>query len=166
MALCNISENIRSMRKSRGLTMAQVADRMTDAGEDVISSSMVGSWERGERRPSADSLYLLSIALRCSIDSLFYGEQKRAQNRLIEEIQALSEREKETLLFTASIWDGDEHALLEWVRMYVSIPHRYRTDVAGLAISQFKHLVKDRVFSPALDVRIKLLQDQCYKIDR
>ena len=44
-----IGAQIRRYRKTRGMTMQDLADAMSLAGDAGITAGMIGAWERGER---------------------------------------------------------------------------------------------------------------------
>lgn len=55
---------IARLRIERGLTQAQLAERIGCFAKDI------SRWETGERNPSAKSLILLAKALQCSMEDL------------------------------------------------------------------------------------------------
>ncbi len=55
---------LRTIRKERGLTLRQVADKVG------VSESCISLYESGTRRPNIDTLKKLAEVLRCSIDDL------------------------------------------------------------------------------------------------
>lgn len=163
----NIGINIKTARTERKMTLQDVADRMVQYGANDVTGSKVGAWERCERPVSAENLLYLSMALGVSVYYLYYGDAiSETTKRLLREIISRSEREKETLLYSATQWDGNSHALIEWVRMYMSLPREYRLDVSGLAINQYRHLLHENVFKPSLDVDVRFLQQEWEKINR
>lgn len=167
MSDINIGYNIRTARIERQLTLQEVADKMIEHGAEDVNGCKVGAWERNERPVTAQNLLYLSMALGVSVYYLYYGDViSDTTKRLLRQIISRSEREKETLLFSAAQWDGNSHALIEWVRMYMSIPRKYRSDVAGLAINQYRHLLHENIIKPQIDVDIKMLQEELNKIDR
>jgi transcriptional regulator with XRE-family HTH domain len=56
---------IRAWRKDRGLTLAQLADRLATELEVEISEGQISRIERGETPYSQDILEAIAIALRC-----------------------------------------------------------------------------------------------------
>ncbi len=60
-----IGDNIRRMRKSKGLTLKQLARRTQ------LSISLLSQIERGESSPSISSLYKIAIALSMKMSQLF-----------------------------------------------------------------------------------------------
>ena len=56
--------SVKEMRKKRGLTQKQLADRLG------VKQQNVSDWERGERSPSVKNLKKLSEILNCQIDDL------------------------------------------------------------------------------------------------
>ena len=56
--------SVKEMRKKRGLTQKQLADRLG------VKQQNVSDWERGERSPSVKNLKKLAEILNCQIDDL------------------------------------------------------------------------------------------------
>ena len=42
-----IGQNIRLVRRIRGLSMAQLAEALYTAGDTGVTAAMIGAWERG-----------------------------------------------------------------------------------------------------------------------
>ncbi len=61
----NLTEKIRALRESAGLTQAELAERIG------VSEKVVSKWECGETKPSAEVLPALADAFGVSIDALF-----------------------------------------------------------------------------------------------
>lgn len=59
---------LRSIRQVKGLTQAELAEKMG------VTQSLVAMWERGAVLPSAEKLPRLADLLGCSIDAL-YGRE-------------------------------------------------------------------------------------------
>lgn len=65
----NLSERIRNIRKSKGLTQEQVAERMD------ISGSAFGQIERNAERATFVTLTKIAAALEVSIDYLIQNQE-------------------------------------------------------------------------------------------
>jgi transcriptional regulator with XRE-family HTH domain len=63
-----LSDTLRYLRKSRGLTQVQLADALN------VSQSTVASWENGSRRPDLDILPQIAKFYGVSADILLDGE--------------------------------------------------------------------------------------------
>ena len=63
-----LGERIALLRRSRGLSQAELARRLK------ISPSAMGMYEQGRREPSAQTLVLLSRELQVSTDFLLTGQ--------------------------------------------------------------------------------------------
>lgn len=61
----NLGKNIQKLRKSRGLTQKQLADRL-----DINDASTISQWERGVNSPYGRHLVKLSKLFRVSSDDL------------------------------------------------------------------------------------------------
>ena len=69
-----IGQNVRRLRKLRGLTQDQLAARMQVQGCDVTRSALA-KMEAGQRYFYSDELYCLKGILHCDCDELFRQEQ-------------------------------------------------------------------------------------------
>lgn len=69
----NIGERIVGLRKKKGLTQLQLAEKLN------ISDKAVSKWESGKGDPSVEMLGLLSELFDCSIDYLVKGKEKSAE---------------------------------------------------------------------------------------
>ena len=63
-----IGQNIRTIRESRGLTQAQLADRVG------VSSGTVSSWEVDRTEPNIGMIEKISVALNCQKTDLIGHE--------------------------------------------------------------------------------------------
>lgn len=61
----NLTEKIRALRETAGMTQAELAERVG------VSEKVVSKWECGETKPSAEVLPALADAFGISIDALF-----------------------------------------------------------------------------------------------
>jgi transcriptional regulator with XRE-family HTH domain len=97
----NLGKVIRTLRKTSGLTQAELAQKL------ACSQALVVQYEKGESRPSADKLPLIATALNVTIDQLYegYSEPKEAATpkdpklwKRFEKLQKLPPHEKSTVL--------------------------------------------------------------------
>ena len=68
-----IGQNVRRLRKQRGLTQDQLAARLQVQGCDVTRSALA-KMEAGQRYFYSDELYCLRGILQCNFDELFREE--------------------------------------------------------------------------------------------
>ena len=80
--------NVRALRNARGLTLAQLSDRMTAAGRPIIPSGL-GKIEQGLRSVDVDDLVALAIALHVSPNRLLLPAEARPDHdvALTEEVR-------------------------------------------------------------------------------
>ncbi|MBD2862482.1 helix-turn-helix domain-containing protein [Paenibacillus oceani] len=83
-----VGERIRAIRKARGLTQQQLAERSN------LDDAYIGSMERGERNFSVDTLEKVISALEIQPMELFYfegslNETAAAQRKAIDELTAV-----------------------------------------------------------------------------
>lgn len=73
------SNNLRGLRKKRGLRLRDVA-RLVGLRDE----SHVWEWESGRRLPSLQSVLKLSAALRCPVEVLFSKRHRAARKEVNE----------------------------------------------------------------------------------
>lgn len=151
-----IGKNIRSIRKIRGLTLAQTADRFSSIAGITVSASIISAWERGTRRICASNLIILAKALQCADTTL--ADVTGISTKEAEEYN-MSERSRETLRYAIFNWDGDMHALIELMRLYMMLPPQYREDVSFNAIHHHDQALQAGDLLQDLDVDAQLLEN-------
>lgn len=77
----NISANIRSFRKEKGLGQEQLGHLLG------VSAAMISQWERGERNPKNETLQKIAEALEISLSDLLGQTNPK-------EVQAMNEQAK------------------------------------------------------------------------
>lgn len=70
-----IGEQIAALRKTKGITQAELGDRVN------VSFQAVSKWERGEALPDVGILVELANVLETSVDSILTGGQKMLNYR-------------------------------------------------------------------------------------
>lgn len=73
-----VSENIERLRKLRGLSQAQLANKLTKAGRPMLDTA-ISKIERGTRRVDVDDLVALALALNVSPAALLMPEAANSQ---------------------------------------------------------------------------------------
>ncbi len=140
-----IGENIRSLRKEKGITQEKLAELLG------VTSQAVSRWESGAGYPDMDQLPGLASLFEVSMDTLLgYDGTVEKQTRLVLEISAMiarGEREegirraRETLgiypantalaLMLASVLFSSTEASTEELEEVVSLCRRAASDTAG-----------------------------------
>lgn len=64
-------ENLRKLRKRKGLTQSQVAEKLG------VTQSNIGGYETGKNLPSLFNLLELAKLLEVSLDKLIYGDESK-----------------------------------------------------------------------------------------
>lgn len=65
-----IGKNIKQLRKARGLTQKELADKLG------VTQSAVGNWEAGIRNPRAADLLNIAEALEVPVGTVVLGEDE------------------------------------------------------------------------------------------
>ena len=60
----NIGENIKNIRKEKGLTQAELGEKLS------VSQQMIGQYENGKNSPQMDTLKKIATALEVNIVDL------------------------------------------------------------------------------------------------
>lgn len=153
MRATQIGENIRAIRKKRNMSMAALADAASlyiGDGEEIITESMIGRWERGETRIFADQVLALAQALHCTGSSIVGGhshivgqEQKRTE--FLAAVAEYPADAKEILWFLSNKWDGNLLAMIYMLGMYAMTPEAMRMDGSGMIIHQYQKALSEGV---------------------
>lgn len=100
-----LGQKIAQMRKLKGLTQGEIADRLN------IHQSMVTRWERDQVQPKSSTLERLAAALETSIEELFDGDDAPTATKTAT-IRGLHNRQLAQLLSQVSELDEvDQQAL-------------------------------------------------------
>lgn len=68
-----IGRKVRQLRRNKGMTQADLAVAVVDAGAVACHQSTVSNWERGRTEPSIHHRVPLAIALNVPADLLYAG---------------------------------------------------------------------------------------------
>jgi transcriptional regulator with XRE-family HTH domain len=118
------------------MTLKDLANALSDYGIEV-SEKTVSAWESGRNQISAEKLFYVTRALGCTVQSIYAVDIVDPDARLLQELCALSDKERAILMYAATQWQGDTHALIEFVALYMSLNKKTRFDIAGMGVHQF-----------------------------
>lgn len=162
-----IGLNIRKIRKRRGLTMSQVADRYSIISGTAISSGLIGSWERSERRIFADQAFWLAKALQCHVAKIYDmpvedpAEDDEMLDRINVDVRSLPPEEQKILLMAAESWNGNTLALIQCVGLYMSLGKADRSDISFILLHLYrKALEEGRLVKDAPEVNVAFIEQQ------
>lgn len=96
-----LSNALRQLRKSKGITLAELADR---AGSHVGNLSRI---ERGTAKPSLDLLYRLADALDFSLAEIFSAADKQSRDEKQVQLNSLF----------ISLLDEDRELLVDFAKL-------------------------------------------------
>ena len=94
LALC---ENIRRLRRARGLSQEELAGRLG------VSRQSVSLWEQGETNPTLENIYAMADVLEVSFDELMASHTDGAVSPLPAEDETLTARSFDELMASPSI---------------------------------------------------------------
>ena len=66
-----VAENMLRLRRHRGMTQAELAEKM------AVTRQTISNWERGISRPDVEALGRLAALLEVPVDQLIYPPEKR-----------------------------------------------------------------------------------------
>lgn len=128
-----IGSNIRAVRLLRRLTSDELADRMGDG----TTGRTVRHYETGARSVSVPQLMRISVALDCSFQTLVQGLDPRVPDDTgFMEYNTLTPAEHAVFRRMATEWDGDRHALVIFISLYMSLPPLYRREAPLSLLAQ------------------------------
>lgn len=79
----NVSDNIRKLRKSNGLSLLEFANKINEyLGEDLYSKDAIFRMEKGGAKISAEFILQVSEAFNVPIERLYYGEREFTMEEL------------------------------------------------------------------------------------
>lgn len=153
----DVGVNLRMLRRSRGLTLKDVADRLSQITGEPISAGAVGNWERGERNMSAVDALAVAQVLKTPVESLFFFKDSNLADidiqRFISSFKALAMDDKRVLAYMLSLWPGDPHVLISLCHMYMACSAHDQGDMCGMAALFYRRLLAagkiDEVLGPA-----------------
>lgn len=88
--MSSIAQNIRRIRREKGLTQEELADRMH------LTRQTISSWENERTSPDIDCLLAIAKELDVDVNELLYGKQKRKN-------ESFSERTVKIWIYIAAI---------------------------------------------------------------
>lgn len=130
-----IGENIRQLRKRRGLSIGKLVDLVSIESGEAITDQYASAMERGERTVPTRLLVPLAKALHCTMSDLFgiappEDDVQAMRRMLIEDIAALPEDEIRIMWNVARIFGGNKSPLIQCVGMYISLKEGARAEAA------------------------------------
>lgn len=136
-----IGLNIRRARTLRGMSQADLAQRMTDICGKKFSTQQISQWETGDANVSAATLEIVAEAIGCTEYALHHTKSEhtdfdvRAQTIL----RGLTSHQREVLHYLVSEWDGDWGAALENIAAYATMKSlEARAESSGINITIYK----------------------------
>lgn len=132
-----ISDNLRQLRKLRGLTQSDLAAQLTIASGETVLPVTISRWENGRRAIPAYMLGYAAQILHTSAQAFYDLHTTPDDKRLLLEYAAMKDREKGILRYIVANWQGDAHALIHWIALYISVAKRRRADLVGPAIHSY-----------------------------
>ena len=70
----DMNESIKGMRKSRGMTQEQLAERLH------VTRQAVSNWEQGKTQPDVETLSSMAEVFEVSVEELIYGNGAHKEN--------------------------------------------------------------------------------------
>lgn len=146
----NLGENLKSIRKTKNLTVDRILTSLSEKGLKV-SRSTYYSWEEGNRQIPHKYILPLCLILNITIDFLYVANNKSElfQDKLknVESIKNflcnLDDDLCKMLIGLERHWQGDLKAALIMLGIYSAQPVDMRRDVSDLCLHNFLCAVND-----------------------
>lgn len=146
----DFGENIRFIRKAKGLHVADVVERLKQNGVEIAQSTYY-SWEDGTRCVPHKNVIPLCISLGVTVDFLYnvkhdspmLDEKLEHVEAMKDFLCALDDDICDILLAIHRYWKGDIYAALTFLGIYSAQPIESRRDVADLCFHNFECAVRD-----------------------
>ena len=159
-----IGKRIRTIRKSRGLTQNELANKYTEVSEIPISANMISMWESGDRRIYADQLYYLCTIFERN-PTVLYPHPNVNGKLLADEVEAFMSQDFNILRYVITKWNGNVKALFQFIALYVSLPKQLRQDIAGMGVSMYELGIKDdKLLDDAPNVDLEYLKEETERL--
>ena len=117
-----VGNNIRNMRKIRGMTIEQAADLCE------ITKDAWRKYEKGERSLTVEDMLQIADVLNCSEQNFLRGLRGEPEPT-VKEIRKLDRDEHEILEHISTDFRGDRKALIIATGVYASIPPQRRREI-------------------------------------
>lgn len=85
-----LPERLRELREKYGFSQSDVANRLN------VTSSVISSYERGERNPSLPIILKISYIYNCSVDYLL-GKNNDDSSHIYIDVTELSEKQRKAV---------------------------------------------------------------------
>lgn len=154
-----VGERIKIFRKQAKMTQKEVADKYAILSGEYVSANMISMWEHGKRKIYAYQYYYLCNVLgRPSIPISMEGYK---HIELEYDIKQLSSEELNILKYVFNHWDGNTHALIQFIGLYASLPKKLRQDIAGMGCHMYKiGLREHKLVENAPDIDFDYIEEQ------
>lgn len=117
-----------------------------------VRGQTISQWEVGARKPTPQDLDKMASVLRCTSDVFYHGASRRdapgGREHALRAVDTLTDHERETLWKIFVEWDGNVHALLELVALYIDFCMADRGDV----VAHMLDLAEDRKIQTRADL--------------
>ena len=90
MMIYGLPERLRELREKYGISQSDVAKRLN------VTSSIISSYERGERTPSLPIIIKISYIYNCSLDYLL-GKNNNDSSHVYIDVTELSEKQRKAI---------------------------------------------------------------------
>lgn len=150
--LSSIGENIRTIRKTRGYTIDELAERIFTVTGSKYSSKTVGAWERGAKMINAIELFQVAQALGTSVESLYLYNYTSSRDldlmAVSKAFRNLSIADQRILAYSLVQFEGDIHALAQAVGIYCALYNDDREALIGQEITAYKEALSTHNLRP------------------
>ena len=72
-----VSESIKKLRKEKGMTQDELAEKL------CVTRQAVSNWEMGKTQPDVDTLTKLAEVFDVSVEQIIYGKETKEKARWI-----------------------------------------------------------------------------------
>lgn len=110
-----IGERLKRLRQERGLTQAELAERLG------VSPSAVGMYEQGRREPDGAVLARIAAVLRCSADELLDVTGPSEVSDVIDGFARTLESQRGLMYDGAPLTREDRQKLVEAIRIAAAV---------------------------------------------
>ena len=164
----DLGANLRYYRKLAGLSLLELSETLAEQHGVHLSGNYISMLERGERRISAEQLDVICKALNITPNQMYPDYKLSVPEELAQAYNSLPQEEKDTILYATNHWDGNVHALIQFMDLYMALPRNLRQEIASTGLIMYDRGVKLGTLDPVaphvndtyIDAQWRLLLDK------
>lgn len=129
-----VLKNIKEKRQTSGMRLIDVCAEYELITGTPITENAIHMWETGKRHLTVENLLVLAQIYGCSPAVLLDEPCMHRDEDILADFSALPDNEKIILRYMLRDWDGDPHALINYIGAYMSMDEHNRLRMSRYGI--------------------------------